>query len=235
VPSAASEGRSALVLGATGLVGGHCLDLLLADPAYARVVAPVRRPIGRAHPRLEAPVVDFDRLEDHAGLFAVDEVHVCLGTTIRKAGSREAFLRIDCEYPLRAGRLAAERGATRYLLVSAAGAHPRSPFFYSRAKGRLEAALLELPLRALVLLRPSLLLGERNERRPAEALAQRVLPRLHFLLRGPLRRYHAVHARSVARAMVRLAREAADDVRVVGSDEIERIGRAPAAHDHPGG
>lgn len=217
------EGRTALVLGATGLVGGYCLDLLLADPAYARVVAPVRRPLPRTHPRLQAPVVDFGRLETRADLFDVDEVHSCVGTTIRKAGSREAFLAVDHDIPLAAGRLAAAHGARRYLLVSAAGASERSPFFYSRAKGRLEAAVSGLPF-GVVILRPSLLLGERDEHRPGEAFAQKLLPRLHPLLLGPLRRYRAVHGRTVARAMVRLAREADGGVRVVESDEIERIG-----------
>jgi uncharacterized protein YbjT (DUF2867 family) len=219
-------GRTALVLGATGLVGGYCLDLLLSDPAYARVVAPVRRPLARTHPRLHAPVVDFDRMEEYADVFAVDEVHACLGTTIRKAGSREAFLRVDHDYPLAAGRLAAAHGARRYLLVSAAGASERSPFFYSRVKGRLEAAVSALPVAAVVALRPSLLLGERDDHRPGEALAQKLLPRLHPVMVGPLRRYRAVHGRTVARAMVRLAAENTAGVRIVESDEIERIGSA---------
>jgi uncharacterized protein YbjT (DUF2867 family) len=222
----ATGGRTALVLGATGLVGGYCLDLLLADAAYARVVAPVRRPLARTHPRLHAPVVDFHRLEQHADVFAVDEVHACLGTTLRKAGSREAFLRVDHDYPLMAGRLAADQGARRYLLVSATGASERSPFFYSRVKGRLEAAVSALSFRTVVALRPSLLLGERDDHRPGEALAQKILPRLHPLLVGPLRRYRAVHGRIVACAMVRLAAENAPGMRVVESDEIERIGSA---------
>lgn len=218
--------RTALLLGATGLVGGHVLDLLLSDPAYRRVTVLGRRPLARMDSKLDQRAADFDRLRDHEISFAVDDVFCCLGTTIAAAGSQEAFRRVDHDYVVEAARLAAEHGARRYLLVSAAGASARSRIFYNRVKGEAEDAVRALPLEGAVILRPSLLLGERAEKRPMETFAQRVMPALNFLMAGPLRRYRPIEAATVARAMVRLAKEQPRGVRVVESDEIQRIGGA---------
>jgi uncharacterized protein YbjT (DUF2867 family) len=224
VPPAGSA--RALLLGATGLVGGNVLDLLLNDPAYGRVVVLGRRPVDRRHPRLEQHVAELGRLDEHAGHFAVDDVFCCLGTTIRAAGSQEAFRRVDHDYVVGAARVAAAAGARRYLLVTAAGADSGSRFFYNRVKGDAEAGVRAQPFQGVVILRPSLILGPRAERRAAEALAQRVAPALGALLIGPLRRYRAVEAKTVARAMVRLAKERPRGVRVVESEEIQQIGGA---------
>ena len=224
-----SQGRSALVLGGTGLVGGHLLDLLLADDAFARVVALGRRGAGRRHAKLEERTADFERLEAAGDAFAVDDVFCCLGTTIRAAGSREAFRRVDHDYPLAAARLASGRGARRFLLVTALGADAGSRVFYNRVKGEVERDVAALPFGGVALLRPSLILGERSGRRPAEAAAQAVFGALGFLFAGPLRRYRAVPARAVARAMVRLAKDGFDGVRVVENDEIARLGAADAS------
>lgn len=217
------SGRTALVLGGTGLVGGHCLDLLLADPAYARVVAPVRRPSGRTDAGLEERVVDFDRLGDDAGAFRVDDVFCCLGTTIRAAGSQEAFRRVDHDYVVAAARLAADGGARQLLLVTAMGADADSRIFYNRVKGETEQAVRALPFRRVVLVRPSLLLGDRGERRLGEEVGKVVMGALTPLMVGPLRPYRAIAGRDVARAMVRLAKEAAPGTRVVESDELARL------------
>ncbi len=217
---------TALLLGATGLVGGHVLDQLLAHPAYRRVTVLGRRPLARMDPKLDQRTADFDRLHEHAISFAVDDVFCCLGTTIKTAGSQEAFRRVDHGYVVEAARLAAEHGARRYLLVTAAGANARSRIFYNRVKGQAEDAVRALPLEGVVILRPSLLMGDREEERPMESLAQRVMPALDRAMVGPLRRYRPVEAATVARAMVRLAREQPRGVRVVESDEIQRMGEA---------
>lgn len=218
------EPRSALLLGATGLVGGHVLDLLLHDPAYGSVLVLGRRAVAREHPRLRQEVVDFDRVRDFAGEVRAQDVFCCLGTTIRAAGSREAFRRVDLDYPRAVAEAAARNGAERFLLVSALGADAGSSVFYNRVKGEAEDAVRTLPFQEVAILRPSLILGERAERRPAEALAQRLAPRLSPLLRGPLRRYRAVEAEVVARAMLRLAKSGGRGVRVVESDGIQALG-----------
>ncbi len=217
---------SALLLGATGLVGGQVLDLLLDDPAYSRVVVLGRRPVDRRHSKLRQHVADLGRLDEHAAHFAVDDVFCCLGTTIRAAGSQQAFRRVDHDYVVGAARVAAAAGARRYLLVTAAGADAGSRIFYNRVKGEAEAGVRARPFEGVVILRPSLILGPRAERRPAEALAQRVAPALNVLMVGPLRRYRAVEARTVARVMVRLAKERPRGVRIVESEEIQQIGGA---------
>jgi uncharacterized protein YbjT (DUF2867 family) len=220
-----AAGRTALLLGATGLVGGHCLEQLLAEPAYARVVAPGRRPLGREHPKLQAPVVNFDRLAEHAEVFAVDDVFCCLGTTIRKAGSQDAFRKVDLVYPHDAARLAVEHGARQFLLVSAIGSDPTSRVFYNRVKGETEMAVQGLPFHRVVIVRPSLLLGERGELRLGERVAEWVSTPPAPLLRGPLAKYRPIEGRAVAAALVRLALEdGSGGVRVVESDQLQKIG-----------
>jgi uncharacterized protein YbjT (DUF2867 family) len=218
--------RAALVLGGTGLVGGHLLDLLLRDPAYGRVAALGRRPVAGASPRLEQRVVELERMEEHAGAFAVDDVFCALGTTLRAAGSRAAFRRVDRDHVVEAARLAARAGSRRFLLVSAAGSSPRSPFFYSRVKAAAEAGVVAQPLPGVAIFRPAQLLGDRGGRRPLEAAAQRVTGALAPLMVGPLRRMRGVPARTVARAMLRVALsgEEGPPVRVVENEEILDLG-----------
>jgi len=220
-----SEARTALVLGATGLVGGLCLEMLLADGAWERVTALGRRPTWRTHPRLVEVVADFDQLDVQADAFAATDVFCCLGSTIRKAGSQAAFYRVDHDYPVAAAKLASEHGARRFLIVTALGGNPGSRVFYNQVKGEVERDVSALPFEGVAILRPSLILGPRDERRRAEALAQKLAPPAAPLLWGPLRKYRAIRAERVAGAMVRLAREGFRGVRILESDEIERVGR----------
>jgi uncharacterized protein YbjT (DUF2867 family) len=202
--------RIALVAGATGLIGRECLRLLAHDQQVAEVRALVRRPLP---PELAVAHVrecraDFDRLHEHPEWFGVDWVFCALGTTIRKAGSKPAFRRVDYDYPLTIARLAREGGARHFLLVSAFGANARSRVFYNRVKGELEDAIRSLGFPSLTIARPSLLLGERNEFRLGEEIAKRVA-----LLAPP--RWRPVHAAQVATALVRAAHADAPDVRVL--------------------
>ncbi len=209
--------KSVVLVGATGLVGAECLRLLLAEPAFERVTVLARRaPMGvPPAPKLAWHVVDLEHPEPHADLLAGDALICALGTTIKQAGSKQRFRAIDHDIPLALARLGAARGLRDFLLVSAMGANPRSRVFYNRVKGELEEALAALPLRSLTILRPSLLLGERKERRFGERLAQR----LAFLFPG---RYAAIPARAVAAALVRLAKEDSVGRRVVESAEMRR-------------
>ena len=212
-----------MLAGATGLVGRECLRLLLAEPSFERVTALVRRPLDEApqSPKLTARVVDFDRLEAAAAALAADQVVCALGTTIAQAGSRDRFRRVDFEYPLALAHLALERGVRHFLLVSSLGAGARSRVFYSRVKGELEDALSALPFRSLSIVRPSLLLGDRREKRLGEELAKP----FGFLLPG---RYRPIPARDVAAALVRLAKEDAPGARVVESREMRAWAKAGA-------
>ena len=193
-----------MVAGATGLIGGLLARKLSDAAEWARVIALVRRQVGFALPRVEEQMADFEAL-DSLPPFHVDDAFCALGTTIAKAGSEEAFRRVDYEYPLALARWAAARGARRLLLVSSVGADARSKNFYLRVKGELEQALASMPIETLHVFRPGLLLGPRTENRTAERMAQAVMPVISFLLAGPLRRYRAIQAETVAAAMARAA------------------------------
>lgn len=208
--------RCVLLAGATGLVGRECLAQLAADPEVSTVVALVRRPPDAAtvhHRKLRFEQVDFDQLGLQPRRLKADQVVCALGTTIRKAGSREAFRRVDFDYPLALARLALQQGARHFLLVSALGASSRSRVFYSRVKGELEEAIASLGYPSFTIVRPSLLLGERDEFR----LGEEVGKRLAWLTPAALK---PVQARDVAAALVAAAREDRPGRRVIESAEI---------------
>ncbi|MFQ6047078.1 MAG: oxidoreductase [Gemmatimonadales bacterium] len=214
--------KSALVAGATGLVGSACLTEVLASPHYREVTALVRRPIGLSHPKLTECLVDFERLESDDPSLQGDDVFCCLGTTMKAAGSKDAFRRVDYDYPLALARTTRGRGAQQFVLVSSMGAKPRSLSFYLRVKGELEEALRRLGFTSLVILRPSLLLGTRQDRRLGETLAQLAGRVLAPLVWGSLAKYRPVSAGSVAKVMVEAANLGLYGVHVIESDRIGR-------------
>ena len=208
-------GLRVLLVGATGLVGEHGLTKLLADVDVGSVMVFARRPLAHADPKLTTHVVeDFDDLHDYARLIDADAVLCCLGTTHRAAGSPEAFAKVDHIYVAELARLAAGRGVPRFLLVSAVGADPGSPMLYNRVKGRAEVAVSELPFKAVHILRPSLLLGERPQPRPVEDWSKRFAPIWSLFLWGPLGRYRPVAAETVAARMVELAKSDQEGVHI---------------------
>jgi len=216
------ETRTALVAGASGLVGGLLLDALLESPQYREVCSLGRRPVSKQHPRLTQRTVDFARLEGEP-LPAADDAFCCLGTTIKKAGSQEAFRAVDHDAVLAFGKAARKAGARRFLVVTALGADPRSRVFYNRVKGEAEEALKAVGFETLVILRPSLLLGDRAESRPGERAAIVVSKAL-----GPLLRPFGgrpIEAHTVARAMLALARDTPAGVRVALSGELQELGK----------
>jgi len=195
---------TALVAGATGLIGSHLLDLLLASPAHDKVIALTRRPLDRTHEKLSNLVADFDQLEvavSSSGI-RVDEAYCALGTTIKKAGSKEAFRKVDFEYETAFARAALAAGASKFALISAVGADARSPIFYSRVKGETEQAVRDLGFACIHIFQPGVLLGERDESRPAEQLAVVLAPLLNLGLQGPFRKYRSIDAKIVAEAMI---------------------------------
>lgn len=217
---------SILVAGATGLVGRSCVQRLVNEPAFSRIVILTRRPLPtemqeRFGSRIEERRVDFDRLssEEYSDAFRVDQILCCLGTTIKKAGSRERFREVDFGYPKTIAELGVGHGARHFLLVSALGADSGSRIFYNRVKGELEDAVLEMPFRSVTIARPSLLLGDRGEFRLGEEVAKR----LRLLIPG---RYKPVHADDVASELVEAAKRDAAGPRVIESAEIRRLGNA---------
>jgi len=205
-----------LLAGATGLTGEHLLDRLLNEPTITRVLAPSRRPLAK-HPHLENPVGDPSVfLPELSG--QVDIAFCCLGTTIKLAGSQEAFRAVDHDMVVAFAKRAREMGARHLIVLSAIGADPKSSVFYNRVKGEMEQSLRAQGWPQLTIARPSLLIGERTEPRLAEQLAAP----LSRLIPG---KYHGIEACQLARALWRLALEEQDGVRVVESDELRRLGK----------
>ncbi|MES2090225.1 MAG: oxidoreductase [Pseudomonadota bacterium] len=205
----------ALLVGATGLVGQQCLQLLADDPAVGLVRALVRRPMPALNPKVQVCVADFDRLEDHANWLAVDWVFCALGTTIAKAGSQAAFRRVDFDYPLQVAQLARAQGARHFLLVSALGANARSRVFYNRVKGELEEAIMALGFESVTFAQPSLLAGDRAEVRLGERIG---------LMLGCLmpERWRPVPARQVALSLLNAAKAARPGLQVLSNIELRR-------------
>lgn len=218
--------RRALVLGATGLVGGHLVHQLLDDPHFTSVAVLARRESADQHPKLDWQVADFKNLGTHAELFSADAVFSCLGTTIKQAGSAEAFRNVDHGLNLEAARLTAQAGPGQFYLVSSTGANPASRWLYYRVKGELEADLEGLPLRGIHIFRPNLLLGHRQDRRIMELISKVALAALKPLLAGPLRRYRPIEAAVVASAMVWMAADGSPGYHLYPSREIEALGAA---------
>src|SRR5262245_53774990 len=181
-----AEGRIAAIFGATGLVGRASLDLLLKDERYWRVIAIGRREPVATHPKLLVRHAALDSIEtfDDPGLGLVNDVFCCLGTTIRNAGSQEAFRRVDLHYVVNAATFAKRRGARHFLMVTAVGADARSRVFYSRVKGEAEDAVTKLGIQCISIFRPSLILGYRKESRAKERLAKSVAKGLSFAMVG---------------------------------------------------
>lgn len=203
--------RSAIVTGYTGLVGRCLVDRLVSGVEYDAIKLVGRRAPAQSDRRLQFIPSELGALQRLGSQLAADDAYCCLGTTLRSAGSRAAFERVDFHMVVDFARAVRVAGAKRFFLVSSLSADPRSPIFYSRVKGRAEQALGEIGFEALHILRPSLLLGAREEHRPGEAIAQKLMPAFNRLMIGPAAKYRAVRAEEVAAALLSLARRPAPD------------------------
>ena len=209
---------TAILAGATGLVGGECLRRLLASPRYERVIVVTRRKLTDvpAERKLRQVVTEFENLGEVRDRLRGDHVYCALGTTIRKAGSQERFRAVDYEYPLRLAQLTRKNGARHFSIVSALGASRSSPFFYSRVKGETEEGLQQLGWPSLAIVRPSVIAGDRAEARPLERLSE-------HLLRFAPATWRPVPAGDIAAAMVVLALRERPGVTVLESREISGV------------
>jgi len=214
--------KHAVLLGATGLIGRHVLEKLLASPAYGNVTAIVRKPLTE-HPKLRQFVLEqFDAMPEDA-FEGADDVFCALGTTIKQARTREKFRQVDHDYPVAAAERAKAAGAKRYLLVSAMGADPASKIFYNRVKGETETDIRALQLPMLTIVRPSLLLGDREQFRLGEKFADWLSRPLSPLFRGPLFKYRPIEASDVAAVLVRAAQMYTPGTHVYENDQLHRM------------
>ncbi|MCC6570677.1 MAG: oxidoreductase [Chitinophagales bacterium] len=215
--------KTALLAGATGLVGGYVLEQLLDDSFFDKVIVISRRPLTVKHPKLEVILSEADALDQHADKIKADIVFCCLGTTIKKAGSQEAFKAIDYFYPLHLAVTAQKNGAQKYLLISALGANKHSAIFYNRVKGETEEAIAALHYPAFHILQPSLIMGERQEKRFGEQIAQKFSPVFNALMLGPLTKYKSIDAQQIAKAMLHYAKSDAKGTIRHENDELLKV------------
>ncbi|MCM3596865.1 NAD(P)H-binding protein [Metabacillus idriensis] len=217
--------KKALIIGATGLIGTELLSLLLVSKQYSEVKTITRKPLTHENTKHKNTVIsDFDHLSDYGSEFAADELFICLGTTMKQAKSKEAFYKVDFEYAVEAARLAKQHGVKKVLAVSAIGADCDSMFYYNRVKGQMEDALRNMGLPSVILFRPSLLLGDREDLRYGEKMGEWAAKSFGFLFIGKLKIMKPIHAKTVAKAMVKEAQNKDPLVITFQSDEIHEIG-----------
>lgn len=218
--------KTAIVLGATGLIGGYCLTHLLENNNYSKITSLHRRKLSLSHPKLEQHVIDFDNPQDYVKYFKADDLFFCLGTTIKTAGSQAAFRKVDYEYVIESARFSAQNGAQQFLVVSSIGANADSANFYLRTKGEMEEALKKIAFKNIHIFRPSMLLGPRKEFRFGENIGKAVMKVIAPLMLGPLKKYKAIHAETVAKAMIKAANQpGAKPISIYESDEIAGMGK----------
>ncbi|PKP34063.1 MAG: oxidoreductase [Bacteroidetes bacterium HGW-Bacteroidetes-17] len=214
--------RSALVFGGSGLVGTELLKLLISDSTYHTVISAGRRNLAIQHPKLKQLIIDFDQLESQQELLAGHDVYCCLGTTIKKAKTKEAFRAIDFGYVTRIAAMTATNGIGNFALVSSIGTDKNSGNFYLRTKGEMEEVVKQLKFNTLVILRPSFLLGDRTEKRFGEQIAKIAIQIFSPLLIGKLKKYRGIEAKIVAKKMMNMILEGNTGTFIIESDLINK-------------
>jgi uncharacterized protein YbjT (DUF2867 family) len=209
---------TAVMIGATGLVGSQLLIQLLDDERFGKVIAFGRRKTGKSHPKLEERAIDFDAPESWSSLVKGDVAFSSLGTTLKQAGSQAAQKKVDYDYQLEFAKAAARNGVAAYVLVSAASADPKSRMFYSRIKGALDRDVQQLGFERVRILRPSLLGGDRKNPRAGEKISSVLLGAVTAM--GIARKYREIPGAVVAKAMINAALDPEKGMRIFTLDEV---------------
>ncbi len=218
-----SEQGKVVIAGATGLVGHTLLQLLLEDESITKVLSLVRRKTKVSHPKLDERVIDFDRIYEFEKELTGQAIFCCLGTTIKKAKSKENFKRVDYLYPLEIAKAARDNLVPQFNIITALGADPSSHIFYSKVKGEVEEALKFLHFDMLNIFRPSLLLGERMESRLAEKVGANITKLINPIMVGSFKKYRGIEAIDVAQAMINVFHSSQKGINIYPSDKIYDI------------
>ncbi|WP_222982280.1 NAD(P)H-binding protein [Flagellimonas meishanensis] len=214
--------KTAIVLGATGLVGELLLELLLQDQRYHKVIVFSRRDFPVQHPKLEKIIGDLLDLQTFSERFKADEVHCCVGTTKAKTPDRSMYKKIDYGIPVQAAELCRINGIPTFIVISAMGANHESSIFYNKVKGEMEREVLQLGIRKTHILQPSLIGGERKEKRPGELFFKKLMNAIDFLMIGPLRHYKTIAPESIAKAILWLANNPYEKERIT-SEQLKTL------------
>lgn len=214
--------KTAIIIGATGLTGGLLLNRLLKDDRYKTIKLFSRRSCNMENSKIEEHLVDVLELEKYEKLFTADEVYCCIGTTKAKTPDEELYLKIDYGIPVTTAKLCAKNHIETLVVISAMGADKKSKIFYNRTKGKMEEAVFQEKIKHIYILQPSLIGGDRTEKRTGEKIAKNVMKALNPLLAGSLRKYRSIHPNTIVNAMVWLANNDYKTGRIT-SDKIQKI------------
>jgi len=211
--------RTAIVAGASGLIGKELVQKLIRSDQYSRIYVLSRKKSGLVNVKIKELVIDFNKIDQLKFDERIDDVFCTLGTTMKQAGSRDNFKKVDYEYVVALAKLGKFLGASKFLVISAMGANSKSSVFYNKVKGMTEEALIDIGFNQLVILRPSLLLGERSEMRFAERLSGLLMKGLNFIIPD---NYKAIKAEKVANSMIKMANNSTKMVLIVKSGEMQK-------------
>ena len=211
--------KTAIILGATGLTGSHLLELLLEDLEYDRIKVFTRHKLTTSHPKIEEHVIDLLKLSDYANEFSADVVFCCIGTTKAKTPDKALYRAIDYGIPVEAAKLCKQNSINQFIVISALGANPKSKVLYSQLKGEMERDVLSQQIEHTHFLQPSLIVGNRKEKRTGEDFSKQFMKLFGFLIPA---RYKMIEAKTIALGMVQLARKPSKEV-VIPSEKIKAI------------
>jgi len=215
--------HQAIIAGASGLIGGVLLDILLQHPDYEDVLILVRKELSLQHKKLKQLVIDFEKLEDNAGSLTGDALFCCLGSTQKKTPDLTVYRKVDHDYPLRLAEIALKNKVGQYHLVSALGANPSASNFYLKMKGETEADVKKLGLHSLHIYQPSFLTGDRKEKRRGERFFIGLMKIINPLLLGGLKKYRSIPAATIANAMYKESLTNEAGIFIHPSDKIKLL------------
>ncbi|MDO1502044.1 nucleoside-diphosphate sugar epimerase [Winogradskyella maritima] len=216
-------GKTAIILGSTGLTGGILLEKLLEDVRYSEIKVFNRNSVGKSHPRLKEYIVDLIQFDTFAPNFKADEVFCCIGTTLKKTPDKELYRRIDYGIPVEAAKTAKANIVSKFLVMSSMGANPNSSVFYNKTKGEMERDVLAQNIENTYVLQPSLIGGKRDEKRTGEYIGKLFMSIINPLLFGPLKKYQSIKPETIANAMLFLANSEEPSGRYE-SDQLKTFG-----------
>jgi uncharacterized protein YbjT (DUF2867 family) len=216
-------GFKVIIVGASGLIGGHLLSILISSDDISEIKLLVRNKIGVVSPKVEEVVINFDEINQYSSIITGDIIYCCIGTTKSKTPDATNYRRIDLEYPLNLAKIGVENGVSQFHVISSLGANSESKNAYLKLKGELEKELKKLNIQSLHIYQPSFLDGNRKENRPLEKIMLPIWKLINPLLLGPFENYRSIQASDVAKAMINQSKKELKGIFTYPSKQIKEL------------